>query len=581
MSIYNCYSFCHDNSFGGSAYVSGTTCDGIQQAYTLSLGDCVCMDLDFPIITCESPIFSASCSPSITPSSTASPTSTPTLTPSPTQTLTPSPTSTLGSTPPATPSQTPTRTPTATPTITPNALCESGFVLNNPIQPPTIPNASYQRVFNSTGGTFTNAYFDLTNNTLASLVLTQAPDANNYPLFSAFTNSASYFFTRAFSGSTDLGWAVKEMGGLQTIQSGYTYTGDTAYGVFGSISSSGTLFPPNSTLSFTGGIGFGNTYLIYNSVCATSTPTPSPTKTPTTTPQVTSTPTSTVNIDCRTMILSGTSDSELDGTYVAQDWNPALSQTLQTGYISVITYGTPYTDLFVDQQNIGNTIITGYTVWSKTIGGTRPAAVIFDNTTQQWCAFRYASGSPGINAVQGGTNQTIATYPKYGFTTSYTWNGRVYPGSGTGGTITYSGCSPIPDPTPTSTSTPTNTPTNTQTGTPQATPTPTPTSGLTDVTLYVYAKYVDSPSPGDLQYKVNGGLAANIGPVSTTSCDFLYQINGLQVGDSVDFDDTSTRAINGSTTVCPASASSCVYSYSVLVSGAQYVYLTIDGDTAC
>jgi hypothetical protein len=76
----NCYNFCHNNSFGGSAYVSGTTCDGVVAAYTLTLGQCICMDLDFPIITCENPIFSGACAPNPTPSIT------PTLTPSPTAT---------------------------------------------------------------------------------------------------------------------------------------------------------------------------------------------------------------------------------------------------------------------------------------------------------------------------------------------------------------------------------------------------------------------------------------------------------------------------------------------------------------
>ena len=61
MSGYNCYYFCNDNSFGGSSYVSGTTCDGVVAAYTLNLNDCICMNLDYPIITCDSPIFSGSC----------------------------------------------------------------------------------------------------------------------------------------------------------------------------------------------------------------------------------------------------------------------------------------------------------------------------------------------------------------------------------------------------------------------------------------------------------------------------------------------------------------------------------------
>ena len=101
---YNCYTFC--NETGGSNYVSGTTCDGIVQAYTLNFGDCICMDLDYPLITCDNPIFSGVCVPSTptptpTPTNTATPTNTPTYTPTttntptntntPTATITPSP----------------------------------------------------------------------------------------------------------------------------------------------------------------------------------------------------------------------------------------------------------------------------------------------------------------------------------------------------------------------------------------------------------------------------------------------------------------------------------------------------------
>lgn len=111
---YNCYNFCHNNSFGGSAYVSGTTCDGIVGAYTLTLGQCICMDLDFPIITCDNPIFSGECVPS-----TPTPTVTPTMTNTPTVTSTPTMTPTTTTTLTATPTQTVTPTNTSTPTNTP------------------------------------------------------------------------------------------------------------------------------------------------------------------------------------------------------------------------------------------------------------------------------------------------------------------------------------------------------------------------------------------------------------------------------------------------------------------------------
>lgn len=112
---YNCYNFCHDNDFGGSNYISGTTCDGVVGAYTLNFGDCICMDIDQPLITCDNPIFSGECF-RVTPSVTATNTQTPSVTPSVTQTNTPTNTSTQ--------TNTPTMTPTTTPT--PTLICLEG-----------------------------------------------------------------------------------------------------------------------------------------------------------------------------------------------------------------------------------------------------------------------------------------------------------------------------------------------------------------------------------------------------------------------------------------------------------------------
>jgi hypothetical protein len=152
--------------------------------------------------------------------------------------------------------------------------------------------------------------------------------------------------------------------------------------------------------------------------------------------------------------------------------------------------------------------------------------------------------------------------------------------------------SPTPTKTPTSTppaSTPTQTPTSSpqitpsQTSTPNITPTPTSTSGDTGAQLFVYAKYINNPSPGELQYSLNSGTPSVEGPVTTTSCDYLFTISGLQIGDDIEFTDTSTYTIAGSTTACPSGPAgfACLYSYSVLSTGTQYVYLTIDGSTAC
>ena len=58
---FNCNSFCNNNSYGGSVYISGTTCDGEAEVWNLSFGECICMDTYYPIITCDNPIFSGDC----------------------------------------------------------------------------------------------------------------------------------------------------------------------------------------------------------------------------------------------------------------------------------------------------------------------------------------------------------------------------------------------------------------------------------------------------------------------------------------------------------------------------------------
>jgi hypothetical protein len=80
-----CYNFCNDATFGGSSYVSGTTCAGVVGAYTLNLNDCICMDLTYPYSCCDNPKFSGECNPP-SPSPTATPTVTPTNTPTPSTT---------------------------------------------------------------------------------------------------------------------------------------------------------------------------------------------------------------------------------------------------------------------------------------------------------------------------------------------------------------------------------------------------------------------------------------------------------------------------------------------------------------
>ena len=113
----NCIEYQNTSEFGGSVYVSGTTCEGIVGAFTLLYGDDICMRDDEPIITCENPTIMGACFDNPTPTPTHTPTNTQTPTQTSTQTQTPTQTSTQ--------TQTPTNTPTntSTPTPTPVACC--------------------------------------------------------------------------------------------------------------------------------------------------------------------------------------------------------------------------------------------------------------------------------------------------------------------------------------------------------------------------------------------------------------------------------------------------------------------------
>jgi hypothetical protein len=95
--------------------------------------------------------------------------------------------------------------------------------------------------------------------------------------------------------------------------------------------------------------------------------------------------------------------------------------------------------------------------------------------------------------------------------------------------------------------------------------------------LYVYAQGINGG--GVLQYSVNFGPNIEIGPVPG-SCVFFIALTVLE-GDSIVFSDPFTRTIALSTSVCPTGGFGCEANYSVLSSGTEYVYITIDGSTTC
>ena len=86
-----------------------------------------------------------------------------------------------------------------------------------------------------------------------------------------------------------------------------------------------------------------------------------------------------------------------------------------------------------------------------------------------------------------------------------------------------------------------------------------------------------------MQFSINAGSFFNAGPVTTTDCTYSFVISGLEIGDTIVFNNSSTFTVAGSTSVCPDGPGGfgCNFSYSVVSSGPQNVYITVDGSTAC
>jgi hypothetical protein len=130
----NCITYTYNNPYGGSGYISGTTCNGTIGAYTLNFGDSMCMNNDFPLVECNLQLSGTCTVDVITPTPTTTPTQTPTIN------LTPTPTQTPTSTRVTTPTPTPTNTSTPTPTTLPYVLvqmCSTGtqYVISGDTSP--------------------------------------------------------------------------------------------------------------------------------------------------------------------------------------------------------------------------------------------------------------------------------------------------------------------------------------------------------------------------------------------------------------------------------------------------------------
>lgn len=137
-----------------------------------------------------------------------------------------------------------------------------------------------------------------------------------------------------------------------------------------------------------------------------------------------------------------------------------------------------------------------------------------------------------------------------------------------------------PTPSPSPQYSPTPTPSITPTITPSSvTPTPTPTVTSTPPSgqLFVNAKYIGSDAI--LQYDINGGTTQTLGNIDSLSCQYFFTINGLSVGDTINFYTSFTCAIALSTTNCPNSFSGCFVSHNYV--GTQTIYISVDGSNCC
>jgi hypothetical protein len=68
----SCNFYVHNDSAGGSKYISGTTCSGTEVYYTLTFGESVCMDDSRPLVNLNGLVISGTCLP-VTPTPSTTP----------------------------------------------------------------------------------------------------------------------------------------------------------------------------------------------------------------------------------------------------------------------------------------------------------------------------------------------------------------------------------------------------------------------------------------------------------------------------------------------------------------------------
>jgi hypothetical protein len=516
------------------------------------------------------PTISISNTPSVTPSISIS--NTPSVTPSISISNTPSvtPSISISNTPSITPSVTATPTIsitpsiTATPSITISATPSVTPSTSNPLdgQYYNIADTAYAACF---GPTTSILIYDADQPVEVGEFLYQVPagtDTWTIAEIQALVGSAatSFFLT---GGGIPAGTflVISDNGGSAYASSSGTCVSPTpTTSVTPSITPSVTATPSisiSSTPSVTPSISISSTPSVTPTISISNTPsvTPSVTATPTIsiTPTVTSTPTISIS---STPSVTPTASPFLPYAYTV------IYQSYDNGYVG---YATPAAACGITSPNITVYSATtpfqnGMVLYLDQGGATefpvKNTADYFGLNDTSTHTFTYDTGGPYVE------NYTVCVTPTP--TTSIT-------------------PSQTPSITPSVTATPSETPSITPSVTPSETPSITPSvtpseSPIPITELIVYGNYQNVGN--SVEYQVNGGGWFSLGSLGDTNCVYINTISGLSNGDTVEFRTNDSYAIGGDASTCPNSVG-CTIPSTVVSTGTNYYYLTVDGSSAC
>ena len=363
-----------------------------------------------------------------------------------------------------------------------------------------------------------------TTTTTTSTTTTEAPTTTTTSTSTSTTSTSTTLAPDTFNLGYDasIGW-----------QACYATTA-TYYAVSGEVLENGAFIYSDSTLSIPPADGYYSNGANYWNVISGELfdETPCPTTTTTSTTSTSTTTTSTTSTSTST---TSTSTSTTTSTTTAA---PTTTTTTEPATTTTTTEGPTTTTT----TQPGDTTTTSTTTTAAPTTTTTTAAPTTTTTT---------AAPTTTTTTAAPTTTTTTAAPQCG----------------------YDGLSVVCDSTTTTT---TVAPTTTTT---TAAPTTTTTTTDAGTLLYVYAKYINSN--GNLQSQINFGPVEQYGALSTT-CDYVTTLT-VTVGDEITFSDANSGVIASSTTVCPDGPGGfgCSAGYSVLTSGTQYVYLTIDGSTIC